>query len=86
MGIIMNRKSIILIQIIFICVFGSTVNGESQNKKWEAKACSDLYRSIGLFAHLADKNWQEKNEKRAAFYASVASDYAIIYRTVCDSE
>ena len=57
-----------------------------EKKEWEEKACSDIYGSIGLFTYLANEKWDEKNEKEAAFYASVASDYAVIYATVCKDE
>lgn len=53
---------------------------------WNKKSCSEIYKSIGIFVALADKSWKKdgyNSEKTAAFYASVASDYATIYQTVC---
>ena len=79
----MNKKLVTLMNVVCICFFGNSVFGEAQKKEWEEKACSDLYGSIGLFTYLANEKWEEKNEKKAAFYASVASDYAVIYGTVC---
>ena len=48
-----------------ICFLGNGAYGKSQTKEWEEKACSDLYGAIGLFTHLADEKWKEKNEKKA---------------------
>ena len=44
-----------------ICFLGNGAYGKSQIKEWEEKACSDLYGSIGLFTHLSDEKWKEKN-------------------------
>ena len=64
---------------------GTNALAESDIKKWPAKNCSDLYKTIGVFTHLSHKEWEEKkNEKKGAFYASVAADYSIIYQTVCN--
>ena len=82
----MNKNLIILIKVMCICFLGNGAYGKSQIKEWEEKACSDLYGSIGLFTHLSDEKWKEKNEKKAAFYASVAANYAIIFETVCKDE
>ena len=82
----MNKRLIILIKVACICFLGHASYGEPQKKEWEEKACFDLYGSIGFFTHLADKMWHEKDEKKAAFYASIASDYSIIYQTVCNQE
>ena len=53
-------------------------------KKWSTKQCSDLYKAIGFFTALADKQWKKKSEEKGAFYASVAADYSTVYQTVCD--
>ena len=76
-----------LVAIISVFSFlGTAVYSNSETNVWEKKACSDLYKSIGLFVQLADKEWKEKSEKKAAFYASVAADYAAIFKTVCKDE
>ena len=31
------------------------------DKKWSTKQCSDLYKAIGFFTALADKQWKKKN-------------------------
>ena len=30
------------------------------DKKWSTKQCSDLYKAIGFFTALADKQWKKK--------------------------
>ena len=57
----MNNKLIVLIKVMCICFLGNGAYGKSQIKEWEEKACSDLYGSIGLFTHLSDEKWKEKN-------------------------
>ncbi len=58
---------------------------QSDIKKWPAQKCSDLFRAIGIFTALSHKEWKEKkNEKKGAFYASVAADYSTIFQTVCN--
>ena len=54
------------------------------NKNWSTKQCSDLYKAIGFFTALADKQWKKKNEEKGVLYASVAADYSTIYQAVCD--
>ena len=54
------------------------------NKKWSTKQCSDLFKAIGFFTALADKQWKKKSEEKGALYASVAADYSTVYQTVCD--
>ena len=62
---------------------GSFVSAQS-DKKWSNKRCSDLYKAIGFFTAIADKQWKKKSEQKGALYASVAADYSTIYQTVCD--
>ena len=72
--------------IIFTALFsvvGSFALAQS-DKKWSSKKCSDLYKAIGLFTALADKQWKKKSEEKGALYASVAANYSTIYQTVCD--
>lgn len=76
---------------ILLCIFlfVITLPVWAQNNidpSWDEKSCSEIYKSIGIFVSLADKSWKKdvySSEKTAAFYASVASDYATIYQTVC---
>ncbi len=71
---------------IFIILFsfiGSLASAQS-DKKWSTKKCSDLYKAIGFFTAIADKQWKKKNEEKGALYASVAADYSTVYQTVCD--
>ena len=77
----MNLKKISL-AMIFVLLF-SSVQAEKKEKIWSEKSCSDLYDAIGLFTFLADKEWKKKREEKAAFYTSVAADYAKIFETVC---
>ncbi len=79
------KKFFGIIIVVFSFV-GTDVYSNSETNVWGEKACLDLYKSIGLFAHLADKEWKEKNEKKAAFYASVAANYATIFKTVCNGK
>ena len=76
-----NLKKISL-TVIFVLLF-SSVQAEKKVKIWSEKSCSDLYDAIGLFTFLADKEWKKKREEKAAFYTSVAADYAKIFETVC---
>tara|TARA_S200000501_G_scaffold321965_1_gene317703 strand:- start:178 stop:450 length:273 start_codon:yes stop_codon:yes gene_type:complete len=75
--------------LLCICLFVITLPVWAQNNidpSWDEKSCSEIYKSIGIFVSLADKSWKKdvyNSEKTAAFYASVASDYATIYQTVC---
>ena len=82
----MNKKLLILINVVSLSFLGYGVYGESQMQELGEKSCSEIYAAIGLFTHLAGEKWEEKNEEKAAFYASVASDYAVIYQTVCKNE
>ena len=71
---------------IFFVLFsfiGSLASAQS-DKKWSTKQCSDLYKAIGFFTDIADKQWKKKNEEKGALYASVAADYSTVYQTVCD--
>ena len=73
----------LLIFTALLSVVGSFSSAQS-DKKWSTKQCSDLYKAIGLFTALADKQWKKKSEEKAALYASVAADYSTVYQTVCD--
>ena len=73
----------LLVFTALLSVVGSFSSAQS-DKKWSAKQCSDLYKAIGFFTALADKQWKKKSEEKGAFYASVAADYATVYQTVCD--
>ena len=64
-------------------VVGSFASAQAE-KKWSTKQCSDLYKAIGFFTALADKQWKKKSEEKGALYASVAADYSTVYQTVCD--
>ena len=64
-------------------VVGSFVSAQP-DKNWSTKQCSDLYKAIGFFTALADKQWKKKSEEKGALYASVAADYSTVYQTVCD--
>ena len=64
-------------------VVGSFASAKS-DKTWSTKQCSDLYKAIGFFTALADKQWKKKSEEKGALYASVAADYSTVYQTVCD--
>ena len=76
-------KTLILTGLfLFFCSF---TLAQSDIKKWPTQKCSDLYRAIGIFTALSNKQWEEKkNEKKGAFYASVAADYSTIYQNVCN--
>ena len=69
--------------VIFIALFSVSASAQS-DKKWSTKQCSDLYKAIGFFTALADKQWKKKSEEKGALYASVAADYSTVYQTVCD--
>ena len=71
---------------IFIALFSviGTFASSQSEKKWSTKQCSDLYKAIGFFTALADKQWKKKSEEKGALYASVAADYSTVYQTVCD--
>ena len=73
----------LLVFTALLSVVGSFSSAQS-DKKWSAKQCSDLYKAIGFFTALADKQWKKKNEEKGALYASVAADYSTVYQTVCD--
>ena len=64
-------------------VVGSFASAES-DKKWSSKKCSDLYKAIGFFTAVADKQWKKKSEEKGALYASVAANYSTVYQTVCE--
>ena len=73
----------LLVFTALLSVVGSFSSAQS-DKKWSAKQCSDLYKAIGFFTAIADKQWKKKNEEKGALYASVAADYSTVYQTVCD--
>ena len=56
---------------------------EQKRGEWSPKSCAEIHKAIGFFTYQADNYWKKKDEKKVAFYASVASDYATIYQTVC---
>ena len=72
--------------LIFTALFSFVASFASAQttKKWSTKQCSDLYKAIGFFTALADKQWKKKSEGKGALYASVAADYSTVYQTVCD--
>ena len=72
----------LLVFTALLSVVGSFSSAQS-DKKWSAKQCSDLYKAIGFFTALADKQWKKKSEEKGALYASVAADYSTVYQTVC---
>ena len=78
MGIL---RLFIFTALLFVVGSFASANAE---KKWSTKQCSDLYKAIGFFTALADKQWKKKSEEKGALYASVAADYSIICQTVCD--
>ena len=49
----------------------------------ERKDCIDLFNAIILLTKLYDKEGKNKIEKKRAFYASVATDYTIIFNNFC---
>jgi len=73
----------LLIFTALLTVVGSFASAQS-DKKWSTKQCSDLYKAIGFFTALADKQWKKNSEEKGAFYASVAADYSTVYQTVCN--
>ncbi len=73
----------LLIFTALLSVVGSFSLAQS-DKKWSTKQCSDLYKAIGFFTALADKQWKKKSEEKGALYASVAADYSTVYQTVCN--
>ena len=73
----------LLIFTALLSVVGSFSSAQS-DKKWSTTQCSDLYKAIGFFTALADKQWKKKSEEKAALYASVAADYSTVYQTVCN--
>lgn len=76
-----------VLTLIIILTFSTKPSFSSPSDfGWEDKACSDLFKSIGLFTHLSAKQWDDKNEKKAAFYSSVAANYAVIFEAVCKSD
>ena len=72
----------LLIFTALLSIVGSFSSAQS-DKKWSTKQCSDLYKAIGFFTALADKQWKKKSEGKGALYASVAADYSTVYQTVC---
>ena len=44
-------------------VVGSFASAQA-DKKWSTKQCSDLYKAIGFFTALADKQWKKKSEEK----------------------
>ena len=74
-------KTILTSLILFTSVV-SPVFGEAKHEQWSEKSCTDVYNAIAIFTSLAEKQWKIEEEK-AAFYASIAADYATIYETVC---
>ena len=53
----------LLVFTALLSVVGSFSSAQS-DKKWSAKQCSDLYKAIGFFTALADKQWKKKSEER----------------------
>ena len=47
---------------IFTALFSvvGTFASSQTDKKWSTKQCSDLYKAIGFFTALADKQWKKK--------------------------
>ena len=80
----LNLKKIGLIIVFILSVFSA--QAEQKEEKWPEKSCTDLFNAIGLFTALADKEWKKSEEERGAFYASIASDYATIYKVVCKKD
>ena len=72
-------KILLTTVIILITSVVSPVFGEAKHEQWSEKSCADVYNAIAIFSSLADKQWKIDEEK-AARYASVATDYATIYR------
>ena len=72
--------------LIFTALFSFVASFASAQttKKWSTKQCSDLYKAIGFFTALADKQWKKKSEEKGALYASVAANYSTVYQTVCN--
>tara|TARA_E500000178_G_scaffold103725_1_gene103353 strand:+ start:1689 stop:1850 length:162 start_codon:yes stop_codon:yes gene_type:complete len=53
----------VLTLFIFNAIFsvvGFFASAQS-DKKWSTKQCSDLWKAIGFFTALADKQWKKKN-------------------------
>lgn len=71
----------VLILLFIISPFFSYA--EQKRGEWSPVSCAKIHKAIGFFTYQADNYWKKKEEKKAAFYASVASDYATIYQTVC---
>tara|TARA_Y100000994_G_scaffold89737_1_gene74210 strand:+ start:261 stop:506 length:246 start_codon:yes stop_codon:yes gene_type:complete len=55
------------------------------DKPWSKKSCNEVYEAIGIFAFLADKEW-EQDEEKAARYLLASANYATIYETVCNQK
>ena len=53
----------LLIFTALLSVVGSFSSAQS-DKKWSAKQCSDLYKAIGFFTALADKQWKKRVRER----------------------
>ena len=52
----------LLIFTALFSVIGTFASSQSE-KKWSTKQCSDLYKAIGFFTALADKQWKKKSEE-----------------------
>ena len=56
----------------------------AEEKKYDQKACEEIYVGIAYFLKAADKNWKEtKDENKAAMYVDTAANYTTIYNTFC---
>ena len=78
----MKKILLTLLLIVFsLCSWGN----ENNHKPWPKKSCNEVYEAIGIFAFLADKEW-EKDEEKAARYVLASANYATIYETVCNQK
>ena len=74
--------------LLTICLITSTfpsLGNDKIDKPWSKKSCNEVYEAIGIFAFLADKEW-EKDEEKAARYVLASANYATIYETVCNQK
>jgi len=67
-----------------IClIITNTALASKKIEPYSQESCQEVYRAIGTFLFLADKEWKKENEKKAMFYLTASSNYANIYDTVC---
>jgi hypothetical protein len=52
-------------------------------KTYPRESCQEIYKAIGTFLYLADKEWKQENNEKAMFYSTASANYATIYETVC---